>query len=391
MTTIPVHVDKSCAKHSLLMSALLPPQVIEIKISRQDLFNHASLMLQDSKILGRRTFRQTKKMWLNLSEREGIYLRFTNRNLMAKAAARTEDVTDLSKIVGVGCGLFALTKAFNVNINRFARFDPTDNVMRRMDFEFYVGKRRYFHEAKGTTSEKTASSDRRDIKEQKGSTSAYCRKNGPSMAGRTGSIVIYKKTGAKDISTRVILLDPPSAGDGEATESDELSAVLNYYRNIYSSTHTDYLNSSRISIPTWLSRVMEGLHRGASLPEQAPENINLTARVHELGPNESEYAGTIFDRRLTDRSLRTSVNFDDATRKTPSPYRFVGVAAEVTERIVSCQWNRVLEFSDPNSLEISILGTSILASGVMVRDLPGNELWERESRRAFESLQKALV
>jgi len=389
MTTIPVHVEKSCAKHPLLMSALRPPQVIEIKISREDLFNHASLMLQDSKILGKRTFRQTKKMWLNLSEREGIYLRFTNRNLMARAAARTEDVTDLSKIVGVGCGLFALTKAFNVNINRFERFDPTDKTIRRMDFEFYVGKRRYFHEAKGTTSEKTASSDRGDIKEQMDSTSAYCRKNGRSIAGMTGSIVIYKKTGAKDISTRVILLDPPAGGDGEATESDELSAVLNYYRNIYSVTHTDYLNSRRLSIPTWLSRVIEGIRRGASLPEQAPSNISLTARVHELGPDESKYEGTIFDRRLADQSLRTSLNFDDAATKIPSSYRFVGVAAEVTERIVSCEWNRLLEFSDPNSLRTGALSTSILASGVMVRDLPGNELWERESRRAFDSLRKA--
>jgi hypothetical protein len=160
---------------------------MEVEISPQEFFAHATLKLQNSRIKGKQSFRQTKKKWRNILEREGDYLSFTQKDLVGKSAAGTEDLTELSAVVGIGCGLIALGRAFDVKINRFSLFKPTNKVMRRMDFEFIASGQRYFHESKGTTSKYTGNKDRKDILEQKKSTRKYCAKSGPNLAGSTGS------------------------------------------------------------------------------------------------------------------------------------------------------------------------------------------------------------
>ena len=170
--------------------------------------------------------------------------------------------------------MIALGCAFDVKISRFRRFKPTNKVMRRMDFEFIGNGRRYFHESKGTTSKYTGNKDRKDISEQKKSTRKYCAKNGASLAGSTGSIVVYRKANSTKGSTTVMLVDPPADGDGTASNVDELILVLNYYQNIYAVTHTDFTESSanrrRLSIATWLARLVLDLNNGGTPPETPP-------------------------------------------------------------------------------------------------------------------------
>jgi hypothetical protein len=91
-------------------------------------------------------------------------------------------------------------RAFNVNINRFKRFKPTNQVMRRMDFEFIANGKRNFHESKGTTSKYQGNRDRKEILQQKQSTRTYCAKNGPGLAASTGSIVVSKGEREKSIN-----------------------------------------------------------------------------------------------------------------------------------------------------------------------------------------------
>src|ERR1039458_10357403 len=102
MTTIPVTVHKNCAKHPLLLSHITPGHTMEVEISPQEFFAHATLKLQDSRIKGKQSFRQTKKKWRNILEREGDYLRFTKNDLIARSAAGSEDLTELSAVVGIG-------------------------------------------------------------------------------------------------------------------------------------------------------------------------------------------------------------------------------------------------------------------------------------------------
>lgn len=348
-------------------------------------------MLQDSKLPRRRTFSQTRRRWRNLKGREGDYLKFTNRNLIAKAAAGIEDLAGLSAMVGVGCGLAGLAKTFNININRFIRFKPTDSRMRRMDFEFYVGKRRYFHESKGTTSRYQATRDQGEILKQKKSTSKYCVKNGPKMTASTGSISLYGRSNKGKAVTQITLVDPLIGRGSRTNRRTELSAVLNYYCNIYAATHTDNARRGQISLATWLWRLVQELDHGGLLPRKAPDHLRVNARVQESGRNGSTYAGTIFDERLTDKSLRMYRDFDHATASVPSPIRFVGVSAEVTKLIASCAWDRLRQYRDSNSSAKGIKKTAILPSGVMIRDLARDKLLEGYNRQAFESLRKKLL
>jgi hypothetical protein len=389
-------VHKNCAKHPLLRAHIIPGQTIDVEISPQEFFAHATLKLQNSRIKGKQSFRQTKKKWHNILEREGDYLSFTKNDLVASSAAGTEDLTDLSAVVGIGCGLIALGHAFDVQINRFSRFTPTNQIMRRMDFEFIAKGRRYFHESKGTTSKYTGNKNRKDILEQKKSTKKYCAKNGPSLAGSTGSIVVYRKAKAPKGSTTIMLIDPPADGDGVASRTEELISVLKYYQNIYAVTHTDFTESRsngprRLSIATWLARVALDLNNGGAPPDTSPDRLEIKPRASELGNGDSRYSGTIFDERLRNESVLRYPSFDAATAAIRSPVRFIGLSEEVTSLITSCRWDRLLEYSDSAVSAQSIVGTAILTSGLMVRDLPRTEEIEVHSRREFELLRKIAL
>lgn len=396
MTKLPVTVHKSCAKHPLLLSHITPGQTLEVEISPQEFYAHATLKLQNARIKGKRSFLQTKTKWRNILEREGDYLSFKNNDLVAKSVAGSEDLTELSAVVGIGCGLIALGRAFDIEINRFRRFKPTNKVMRRMDFEFIASGRRYFHEAKGTTSKSTGNKDRKGILEQKKSTLEYCAQHGPSLAGSTGSIVVYRKAKARKGSTTIMLVDPPTDGDGAASKTDELISILNYYQNIYAVTHTDFPESlpnrpRKLNIATWLARLARDLSDGGTLPDTAPDHLDATARVHELGHGDSRYGGTIFDKRLTDESVRKYSDFDAATSDIRSPVRFIGLSNGVTKLITSCQWDRLLEYSDSAISTQRIEATAILTSGLMVRDLPRTHEIENHSRHEFELLRKIFM
>ncbi len=389
-------MHKSCAKHPLLRAHIIPGQTIDVDISPQEFFAHATLKLQNSRIKGKQSFRQTKKKWRNILEREGDYLSFTKNDLVASSAAGTEDLTDLSAVVGIGCGLIALGRAFDVQINRFSRFKPADQVMRRMDFEFIANGRRYFHESKGTTSKYTGNRDRKEILAQKKSTKKYCAKNGPSLAGSTGSIVVYRKAKATKGSTTVMLVDPPADGDGAVSITEELISVLKYYQNIYAVTHTDFTESRthgprRLSIATWLARVALDLNNGDAPPDISPSQLEIKPRAYERGSGGSRYGGTVFDQRLRNESVLKYPTFDAATAAIRSPVRFIGLSEDVTSLITSCQWERLLEYSDLGIPAQSIEGTAILTSGLMVRDVPRNDEIEVHSRREFALLRKIAL
>jgi hypothetical protein len=265
-----------------------------------------------------------------------------------------------------------------------------------MDFEFIASGRRYFHESKGTTSKYTGNKDRKEISEQKKSTRKYCAKNGASLAGSTGSIVVYRKAKATNGSTTIMLVDPPVDGDGAASKIDELISVLNYYQNIYAVTHTDFTESRanrprRLSIATWLARVALDLNNGGTPPDTSPGNLEVRPRAFEFGLGGSRYGGTIFDQRLTNESVRKYRDFDAATSAIRSPVRFIGLSVELTNLITSCQWDQLLEYSDSVTSAQRLERTAILTSGLMVRDLPRTQKIEDHSRSEFELLRKIAL
>jgi hypothetical protein len=161
-------------------------------------------------------------------------------------------------------------------------------------------------------------------------------------------------------------------------------------------THTDFTESRsngprRLSIATWLARVALDLNNGGAPPDTSPDRLEIKPRASELGNGDSRYSGTIFDERLRNESVLRYPSFDAATAAIRSPVRFIGLSEEVTSLITSCRWDRLLEYSDSAVSAQSIVGTAILTSGLMVRDLPRTEEIEVHSRREFELLRKIAL
>ncbi len=378
-------MESNCGSHPLLRPGGPLPRQVQIRVPVQRLFCLATLKLQDPRV-GRRTYAETHPLWQTLNCQYGVYLSFSSHDLMT--IAESEDLTKVSEIVGIGCGLAALNSQFAININRFTRFTPAGGK-RRADFQFYSKKRRYFHEAKGTTYQDSIPRLRGDIHDQKKATKKYCGKatSGPQVTASTGSITLYQHTSRTKFSSKIILLDPAGIKDETARlprESDELSSVLRYYHNFYTVTHTNAQNVGLVSLDQWLAGIIEGLESGVAPPRRPPNRLVATGRTPEPGVPDSLYRGTIFDARIADRSVRTYPTFDDASAAIRNATTFIGVSEEVTLLIRSCQWDQLLEYSDRRSADAKDgEGNTILESGVMAKVIHEDESTETYSRRSF--------
>jgi hypothetical protein len=385
MTRLSVVVGESCAKHPLLKKGSKPPRVATLNVSPKLLFSLATLRHQQS-IKGRRTFKETQKLWTDLLGIHGVELTFQKNDLAANTA--DELLKNLSEIVGIGCGLAAMRTQFNLNINRFRRYKGVAGK-RRLDFEYFRGNNRFFHETKGTTNKYAISKIKEDIEEQKEATKKQNKKplDGRQLMACTGSIVLYRRSVGSTYGSSVELLDPPSRSENlPYRENDELSSVLRYYRHFYSVTHFDPQNLTRLSLTDWLDEVVQGLELRLRPPRQAP---NVFAR-----PRRSErsgglvYGGTVFDARIADITVRKFRTFGDATRALENPVTFVGVANEVTAAIRECRWRDLLEFDDQriDDRRDSERGVA-LESGILTQTASLSDGEERESAATFARLR----
>lgn len=395
MTKLNVIVDASCASHPHIRSGMVPRQGL-INVSPRRLFSLGSMIFQDA-VVGRKTYKQTKLLWETLHGQYNVYLDFGSREIIT--GARSEFLTKLSEIVGIGCGLAALASEFDVNINRFSRFLPSTNT-RRVDFEFLKKRRRFFHETKGTTYNENVNSLKSDIILQKNDTGTYCNGpgNGPAMTASTGSITVYQHQDRSGHSSCVYLVDPPVAVGGydQMQEPDELVRVLKYYYNYLKVTHFVPANRDLMGISKWLEILINMLERGKPLPKTPPKNMIARARVTELGSDGMSYGGSFIDARTSVASLRKFATFEEADANIVSPTSFVGVSQELVQLIIRCDWDGVLGFVDKGSYEsMAADDFSLLNSGVMVKEiyLNGEELREsknwftREKRRISENKQ----
>jgi hypothetical protein len=387
MTQIAVSVLKNCKKHPLLKAGKKLPRASTLQISPKLLFSLATIRLQQP-MKGRRTFKETEGLWKNLLALHGVELKFEKDNLVANTIS-SESVQNLSEIVGIGCGLAALRSEFNLNINRFTRYSGVEGK-KRLDFEFFRGNKRFFHETKGTTNKDAVAGIRKNIEKQKESTKELNKKpkDGRHLSGCTGSIVLYKRSVGSTHDSSVELLDPPAAEDGlPAREADELSSVLRYYLNFYSVTYRDPENPNRVSIAEWLTSVVEDLESGARPPQTAPLNIFSRARIRERRGS-SRYGGTLFDARLSRIAVRRFGTFSEATRTFENPVTFIGVAEDITAAIVECRWQSVLEFDDREAEALAKNGLdAVLESGILVERADLSTQEERQSSAAFAQLR----
>lgn len=387
MTQITVSVLKSCKKHPLLKTGKKLPRASTLDLSPKLLFSLATLRLQQP-IKGRRTFKETESLWTNLLALHGLELKFEKNNLVANTL-NAESVQNLSEIVGVGCGLAALRNEFNLNINRFSRYRGVAGK-KRLDFEFFRGNKRFFHETKGTTNKRALLGIRADIEEQKESTKLLNKKpaDGRQLSGCTGSVVLYRRSPESTYDSSVELLDPPAAEDGlPSRESDELSAVLRYYLNFYTVTQWDPANLGRLGIAEWVARVATDVELGRRPPQAAPANLFTRPRIRQTRGG-SRYGGTLFDARISRPAVRRFRTFSEATRTFESPVTFVGVNEDVTAAVIECRWERLLEFDSRGTDSVARDGQQVeLESGILVQgaDLTAEE--ERHSSTIFAQLR----
>ncbi|MCU1250073.1 MAG: hypothetical protein JWQ49_3102 [Edaphobacter sp.] len=388
---IKVRIEESCKAHPLFSVGSSVPRTAELEVSPRRLFGFGSLALQNPDVEGRRTPAEAEGLWSSLNELYGVFLEFTANNITASPPA--EDLIKLSEYVGVGCGLAALCEQLDLNVNRISRF-IVGGTQRRADFEFYSGGNRFFHETKGTTHKKRITGLRKDIKAQKGGTVAYCAANGPEVAASSGSVALYRHTSRNDFASEVIFIDPPTGdqpGAREVRTEDELICVLNYYKNIYALTYRQAPGRRLVNIATWVSQIIGRLREGFEPPTSAPQSLFATPRLTERH-REANYAGTILDSRTTIESARKYKDFEEASRNERAPVRFVGLAEDVTSLIRACDWGGLLAYRQVGEQGAKDnANTELLSSGVIIRDIEGEEELEAASRNLFNALHKRFA
>jgi hypothetical protein len=398
MAQIPINVEASCAQHPRLKPGNALPRNGQTRVTQQRLFTLGSLWLQDDAKAEFRTFAQTQLLWDTLNLQYSAYLIFEPQQLTTDAVG--EKLTQLSEVVGVGLGIAAMYAQFEVNLNRFRRFVTVGSHTRRVDFEYYSGGQRFFHETKGTTYATSVQRMCDDIADQKNQTQQYVadqasqHASGTSIgiAGSTGSVALYRHTQRTELSSLITLIDPPPVdleGTRSPSESDELACVLRYYQNFYSVTHSSLQNEGSLGLAEWLAQVASGLEKGQPAPTSPPPNLRVRARLTEPGLPESLYRGTIFDARLARRSVLSFPTFEAANESIPAPVTFLGVSQEVTNLVQGCQWNDLLAYSDSGSNSELRDGIDISESGIMSKRIDSEEINE-ESRRSFRSLKSIL-
>ena len=235
-----------------------------------------------------------------------------------------------------------------------------------MDFEYYSGNLRFFHETKGTTYETSVQGLCDTIDAQKSQTQTYVSNQSGQVAisGCTGSIAQYRHVNRSFFISQVISIDPALAdqeGARRPLESDELACVLRYYQNFYAVTHSQPHGGRLIGLADWLAGVASALEDGGTAPTNSPPNLWVNARVARartwLTPR---YRGTFFDARLTRRSLLTFRTFAEASRRMEAPVNFVGVSDGVTSLIRECRWTDLLAYSDLPANAVQRSGTEVL-------------------------------
>jgi len=390
MSQIPINVETSCAAHPLLKAGSALPRIGQVRVSQQRLFSLGSLWLQDNKKAQFRTLKQTRNVWGFLNMRYAAYLTFSQQQITTDA--ETELLTDLSEVVGVALGVAAMNSQFKLNLNRFRKFSTPGASTKRLDFEYYSGNLRFFHETKGTTYETRVQRLCDDIDAQKSQTRTYVSNQSGQIAisGCTGSIAQYRHVKRSYFISQITLIDPAppdQEGARRPLESDELACVLRYYQNFYAATHSQPHGGRLIGLADWLAGVASALEDGGTAPTSAPPNLRVNARVGEPDVPDSLYRGTFFDARLTRRSLLTFRTFAEASRRMAAPVNFVGVSDDVTSLIRECRWTDLLAYSDLTSNAVQQSGTEILESGIMTKKVESEEI-DVGSKRAFRGLQK---
>jgi hypothetical protein len=268
-----------------------------------------------------------------------------------------------------------------------------------VDFEYYAGGQRFFHETKGTTIESSVQAMCDAVGDQKESTVENLPAIGTSqpnlpvqVSGLTGSVALYRHVNRPQTMSLVTLIDPPRdsrKGTRPASEGDELACVLRYYKNFYQAIQPPLRNVRSISAEQWLTEVISNLSAGLPAPKTSPRNLRINARAFEPGAPNSPYRGAWFDARFTRRSVLRYRTLAEATTNMRSPVTFVGVSREVSELIKACRWDELLSYRDPRSegRRAHENGRDILASGVLSKRVNPGEV-ETGSPKSFASLKR---
>lgn len=143
MSNIPTNVELSCASHPLLKVGAALPRNGVTTVSQELLFALGTLTLQRSTKPTRATYALVEQKWTDLQGLYADWLDFQANQIVTDASG--EDLTKLSEIVGVALGVAALDAEFNIQINRFERFNPGGSA-RRVDFGYFADGQRFFHE-----------------------------------------------------------------------------------------------------------------------------------------------------------------------------------------------------------------------------------------------------
>lgn len=375
-TTFPIMIDSSCAGHPLLRpqyAALALPAWAGVTLSPKKLFGYAAMKLQDAAFPDVATYDTVRRKANSMIDLYGRRLTYQPAGM--SVAGDTETKATLSELVGIGVGLAAACKVFQVNPNRISRF-ISSRTGKRMDYEFVVRNRRYLHEVRGTTSVGTKGTMVADVAPKKAAPASQ------GYAAHSGVVTLYSQGGNNDYA---VVLDPPAEG-GQVGERDELAVLLEYYHNVYRLTHTAPAFLERIQ--SWLARHHAGERQPP--PRRPSANEILRPRVTTESREWGAIGGTIYDARILPEAVRAYETFDSASEAISQPTWLVGTLAPLDGIIRAGDWEGLLEYEADFGTQNRERDAVALPSGFVVMSVRLTEEEERAVRTEFERARRRM-
>lgn len=328
-TFMPVLVERNCIAHPLLRPDLRMrlPVCTVVSLAPKKLFGYAAMKLQDASNPRVATYQQMRTKAESYVDMFGHALDCLSTGISVNADSETTGY--VSELVGIGAGLAAACKVFDVNPNRVSRFLGTTSG-KRMDYVMTARGRRCLLEVRGTTGVSTRTRMITEVAPKKTSIASQ------GYAAYAGAVTLYSQGPRSDYVT---IVDPPGEG-GLSSELDEFASMFEYYHNVYRLTHSSgpfcrYLES-------WLKLYRSG--RNHRLPAPPTRAEIPRPRVSEEIPGLGRIRGTMFDLRILPSSIARFRTFGEATSGIDKPTWLVGTEESLDEIVSAGRWSQLLEY-----------------------------------------------
>lgn len=261
----------------------------------------------------------------------GDWIALDSHKVLNRASG--EKATDISELIGVGIGLYYLSRLLRSNSNRIRQIPPPNERKKILDFAVFNKQQLFEIETKGTAYRRNVGGMKKDIDKKK--------KDNNNSSVKIGTVALARKEGAKGRSKLFVMDDfDEEFSEGVATIR---SFFYNYLSVLSLILDSKYFNLLRKQLQTpsffWMF-----------------DQSKIPSR-YEL--NDVVYLGQYFDRRLrldTVNAFAHSYRSIDAlfkaiTREVGREKYFIGIDEEVIKMLNEQKVEALMQLDNSMQLE----------------------------------------